>query len=345
MTGGQLVAPPLSVASLAGLDDITREHVRRILVEGTSPATRRAHASDLGYFWAWAAAARQLSPAYPVSSELVVTFIAHHLEGLPPEVDSSLVAAGAKARLGPHRLATVRRRVGTLSRLHQLAELPNPAADATVRELLSRAARRDASRGVTPAKKRAAARDVLEALLATSTENALLDLRDRALLLFAFSTGGRRRSEVASARVEDLEVVPGGYLFRLRRSKTDAEGKGQVFPLLGRAAAAVERWCAAGGITEGALFRSVDRLGRVSGRPLAAKSVALVVQRRAELAGYDPEEFGGHSLRSGFVTEAGRRGVPLHRAMEMSGHRSARVAAGYHQAGAVVDHPAARLAD
>jgi hypothetical protein len=33
----------------------------------------------------------------------------------------------------------------------------------------------------------------------------------------------------------------------------------------------------------------------------------VAVKVRAALAGYDPREFGGHSLRSGFVTTAGRQ--------------------------------------
>jgi hypothetical protein len=46
----------------------------------------------------------------------------------------------------------------------------------------------------------------LEALLATCTDG-LIRLRDRALLLFAFSRGDRRRSEVSSAVLENLITV------------------------------------------------------------------------------------------------------------------------------------------
>ena len=40
-------------------------------------------------------------------------------------------------------------------------------------------------------------------MLATCTDG-LIGVRDRALLLFAFASGGRRRSEVASAVMENL---------------------------------------------------------------------------------------------------------------------------------------------
>lgn len=76
-------------------------------------------------------------------------------------------------------------------------------------------------------------------MLATSGES-LLDTRDRALLLFATASGGRRRSEVVAARVEDLTPVEGGYLFRLQHSKTNQAGRGEDKQVLGRAALALE---------------------------------------------------------------------------------------------------------
>ena len=46
--------------------------------------------------------------------------------------------------------------------------------------------------------------DVLEKLLHTCVLERFVDVRDRALLLVAFASGGRRRSEVARLRVEQL---------------------------------------------------------------------------------------------------------------------------------------------
>jgi hypothetical protein len=68
------------------------------------------------------------------------------------------------------------------------------------------------------------------------------------------------------------------------------------------------------------------------------------VQRRAELAGFDPQAFGGHSLRSGFITEGGRRGAALGDLMALSGHRAVAVAMRYYQAGLPLQNPAGCLA-
>ena len=53
----------------------------------------------------------------------------------------------------------------------------------------------------------------LEQLLATC-KGDLRGVRDRAILTFAWASGGRRRSEVANARMEHLERIGGaGYVY------------------------------------------------------------------------------------------------------------------------------------
>jgi integrase len=67
-----------------------------------------------------------------------------------------------------------------------------------------------------------------------------------------------------------------------------------------------------------------------------------IVKRRAQLAGLEGD-FGAHSLRSGFVTEAGRQNVPMKEAMAMTGHRSVQTFLRYFQTGAVQQSRAANL--
>jgi len=70
--------------------------------------------------------------------------------------------------------------------------------------------------------------------------------------------------------------------------------------------------------------------------------VAAIVKRRAKLAGLEGD-FGAHSLRSAFVTEAGKQGVTLPALMAMTEHRSVASVIEYFQTGAAQDNPAARL--
>ena len=56
------------------------------------------------------------------------------------------------------------------------------------------------------------------------------------------------------------------------------------------------------------------------------------MQRRARRAGLEGD-WAAHSLRSGFVIEAGRQGVPLGEVMAMTEHRGVGTVMGYFQAG------------
>lgn len=84
-----------------------------------------------------------------------------------------------------------------------------------------------AARGDFSNPKEALARNPLEAMLATCTDG-LIGISDRALLLFAWASGGRRRSAVTGAVMEQLTRVDAApYLYRLGHSKTDQLGAGR----------------------------------------------------------------------------------------------------------------------
>nr|WP_225428091.1 tyrosine-type recombinase/integrase [Dyella tabacisoli] len=74
-------------------------------------------------------------------------------------------------------------------------------------------------------------------------------------------------------------------------------------------------------------------------RHLSPAAVGEIVQRRARLAGLEGD-FSGHSLCSGFVTEASRQGVSLPAIMAMTEHRAVSSVMGYFQ---TADNPVARL--
>jgi integrase len=69
-----------------------------------------------------------------------------------------------------------------------------------------------------------------------------------------------------------------------------------------------------------------------------------VVLQRCQLAGLEGN-FSAHSLRSGFVTEAGRQNVPLGETMAMTGHASIATVMRYFRSGQVGTSRAATLFD
>lgn len=328
--------------------------VRELLAEAAAANTTRSYASALRYWAGWYAARYGLELTLPVPEAVVLQFVVDHVvrrsaEGdlaweLPPAVDAALVAAGLKAKPGPWTLASVRHRVAVLSTAHRLKQQPNPCEQPAVRTVLSRAARAAVKRGERPRKKTAITLAELEAMLATC-DDSLEGLRDRALLCFGFASGGRRRSEIACADMRDLRRIGDkGYIYRLEHSKTQQAGVTASStpdkPVLDRAALALEDWLEASGIAEGAIFRRLwkQRIGPA----LSPAAVGEIVQRRARLAGLKGD-FGGHSLRSGFVTEASRQGVSLPAIMQLTEHRAVSSVVGYFQTGEAAHNPAARL--
>ena len=349
-----LAQPAFSLMLPDQLAQQAADAVRELLAEAAAANTTRSYTSALRYWAGWHAARYGIELTLPVPEAAVLQFVVDHVvrrsaEGeltweLPPSVDQALVAAGLKAKLGAWTLSTVRHRVAVLSTAHRLKQLPNPCEQPAVRTVLSRAGRAAVKRGERPRKKTAITLIELEAMLATCNDT-LEGIRDRALLCFAFASGGRRRSEVAAADMRDLRRIgPQGYIYRLEHSKTQQAGVTASStpdkPVLDRAALALEEWLDAAGITEGAIFRRLwkQRLGPA----LSPAAVGEIVQRRARLAGLEGD-FGGHSLRSGFVTEASRQGVSLPAIMQLTEHRAVSSVIGYFQSGEATNNPAARL--
>jgi len=144
--------------------------------------------------------------------------------------------------------------------------------------------------------------------------------------------------------VSDLKRIKGGYVLRLRKSKTDQAGNGLEVPLLGKAATALSDWLVASGVREGKLFRGIKANGALY-EGISGQTINRIVKRYISKLGYDPAEYGAHSLRAGFITEAGRRGLPLGESMMLSGHRSVNVAQGYYREGELLSNPSAHLLD
>ena len=87
--------------------------------------------------------------------------------------------------------------------------------------------------------------------------------------------------------------------------------------------AALHQWVFMAGITEGPVFRPVTKNGKVRDGGISAGAIASIVKRRmSSEIGLNPRCYSGHSLRTGFVTEAARLGVPKWRIKAQTGHLS-----------------------
>ncbi len=340
------------LAEILSDDDVAT--LRHLATEGIGENSLRALASDLAYLEAWCQAATGLALPWPAPEALLIKFVAHHLwdpvrretdsgHGMPEEVAAALKGAGLLRADGPHAPSTVRRRLSSWSTLTQWRGLKGKFNAPGLRQALKLASRASARpRGRKSPK--AVAADVVAALLKACAGDRLVDVRDRALLLMAFASGGRRRSEVAALRVEQLAVQdpvpldpknPDGptlpcMTIHLGRTKTTEADAGASVLLIGRPALALTEWLERAGISDGAVFRGIDRWGHLERKALTPQSVNLVLKRRIAQAGLDPKAFSAHGLRAGYLTESARRGIPLPEAMQQSQHRSVQQASRYY---------------
>lgn len=345
------------------LTDQDIETLRHLVNQGMGDNTLRALTSDLSYLEAWGLAATGKSLPWPAPEALLLKFVAHHLwdpekratdadHGMPADVDGNLRQQGFLKSVGPHAPATVRRRLANWSTLTKWRGLDgafaSPALKSAIR-LSVRAVPR--TRGRKSAK--AVTGDVLAKLLATCATDSLRDLRDRAILMVAFASGGRRRSEIAGLRHEQLTVEPAipvengaplpSLAIHLGRTKTSNGEQDDIVYLTGRPVDALNAWVTAGKIDSGSVFRAIGRWGNVSRRPLDPQSVNAIIKQRVEMAGMEAGEFSAHGLRSGYLTEAANRGIPLPEAMEQSRHRSVQQASSYYNSATRRSGRAARL--
>ena len=280
-----------STVPTSALPDQVASYVADSLAENT----RRAYLSDLAHFESWGG-------CIPASDTLVASYLAAHAETLS--------------------VATLVRRLSSISKAHAASGGVNPVRAELVKATLRGIRRRrgSAQREATPLLK-----DDLFAML-DAMGDALKDARDRALLLIGFA-GGFRRSELVAIDIGSIQFMRQGVIVTIPRSKTDQLGAGRKVGIpVGRTrhcpVGALEDWIARAGLIEGPLFRPVDRHGRIHPNALTGEAVSLVIKERVAAAAINPAGFSGHSLRAGLATSAAQAGVATWRIRAQTGHAS-----------------------
>ena len=267
------------------------DYVRKSVSENT----RRAYRADLEHFMAWGG-------SVPATDVMVAEYLAGHAETLS--------------------VATLVRRVASISKAHAASGLQNPTTSTLVKSTL-----RGIKRAHTRLQRRAKPLLVEDLLRVMATlGDSPKDTRDSALLLVGFA-GGFRRSELVAIDSNDLTWVRQGVIVEVRRSKSDQEGRGRRVGIpyaRGRhcPVEALRMWIELAGIEDGPVFRPVDRHGRIPDNRLSGEAVSLVMKARATAIGLDPAEYSGHSLRAGLATSAATAGVSSWKIRAQTGHAS-----------------------
>ena len=269
-------------------------------------------------------------PADPLTVARFLADLAPRWRPATPADPAAVVVAGQVRERDGMRPGTLRGYLAAISVVHQTAQLESPTRSEAVRRTLAGIVRHPA---LAPPRRRAAARrdPLLELLRILRPEESLADARDHAMLLIGWKAA-LRTDDLARLQMTELHASDQGLSVHLSRSKTDQHGTGVTLgiaapglaatsgerteeSMLLDAGAAWIRWrglLGSHGILEGPAWRGIDRYGR---RPRAGglhrNSIAEIIKRRAATAGLeDAEQWGGHSLRRGFATEAIAAGVP-----------------------------------
>lgn len=169
--------------------------------------------------------------------------------------------------------------------------------------------------------------------------DGLAGQRDKALLTLTFF-GAFRRSEIVSLDVEHLEFNDKGVAITLLQSKT-SDTKQVIYIAHARdvdlcPVKAIKDWLEASQITEGALFRSLSKAGRLLGR-LSGHSVSAIIKR------HFGDDYSGHSARRGAAIEAAERGASIHSLKKIGRWKGADMALRYAEAAAAFDDSAVAI--
>jgi len=312
-----------AVATATGLAHANLARYAKDAQGAFAPNTVRALRADTAVFTAWCDTAEV--PALPAASQTVADFI------------------GAM-RAANKRPATIRRYVSSIAHLHRAAELPVPSDSNTVKLALRRMMKED---GAAQKQADGLTRRLVDRALHAGGSR-LRDLRNRALLAVAYDTLCRR-SELVALRREDLQAGPhGDGTLLVRRGKTDQEGAGMVRFLAPDTMTLLHGWIEAAGISEGALFRSVRKGGRV-GDALDPGDVARLFKAMVRTAGLPPEQvarISGHSSRVGAAQDmAASDRIEMPAIMQAGGWKSPQMVARYTQRQAARRSGAAKLAE
>lgn len=356
------VSPNAPVCEKEQIDQLASKILGDRFSEFHSGNTVNSYRAALRYWFAWHQVRFGEEMRFPVDEVVVAQFLADHAalsdparramfsrsdeargnecnvdarqtEGpLPPDIDQFLVDGGFKSKHGPSSLGTLTARLSALASTHESLDLKNPCSHIRVRALMAKVREEYAKHGVAGRSPRPFTQQSLDAVLATCDDSPI-GRRDRALLLFAWEGGGRRRSEVASATLENLRRVgPQHYVYVLPGSKTTRQPAGAK-PLTGETAIAMDAWLEVRGLADGPLFRSIRKGRNVSNEGLFPQVISKIVKTRCRQAGLPAADYSAHSLRSGFLADAGRRNIGLNAAMDLSGHRDFNQFARYYYQG------------
>lgn len=263
--------------------------------DGYAPNTVRAYRTDFSEFILYAEKFNQCP--LPANPDLIANFL--------------LAASNSGIKN-----STVLRKVGSISAIHRFANLSDPTKHPEVKLSLRKIARRLGTKfdQAYPIDKK-----LLEKMLAVCSDD-LRGRRNKMLLLLAYESL-RRRAELVSLRVEDIEFDESARCaILLRKSKTDQSRSGHWIALGPTTTKSIVEWLEVSKITNGFLLRGI-RAGKVTAGfdPCLVNRIFKKLASNAGAPASVVEQISGHSTRVGCAQDMLKSGASMLQLMVKGG--------------------------
>ena len=167
-------------------------------------------------------------------------------------------------------------------------------------------------KGVRLPKGRFVHKDEIKRLL-TACGSDSIGIRDAAVIMSLFATGGRR-AELCSVSLAKLDRQAG-------KARIIGKGNKERFLRFGVAMPYVEAWLKVRGTAPGPLFQSFDTIRKNKTPGLSESAMWAIVKRLAKVAGIDPAP-SPHDFRRSLITWMLSQGVDIATVQDMVGHAS-----------------------
>ncbi len=271
-----------------------QERFEALIQNSLSKNSRIALEADLKHFENWGG-------SVPSTVEQMIEYVLYHE--------------------GKYTVATLKRRLASLSKLHNIRGYNNPISSEMVKMAVKGFTREHGKPQyqVKPLLKE----DLIHVL--NFIPDTTKGKRDTALLLLGFSAA-LRRSELCRIKCSDLEFTDRGLVLTLTKSKTDQTGQGRKIGIpYGRGnvcpVQAVKDWQATLGGRE-YLFPAITKGGNIRDGHISDRAIADIIKHYAKKSGLNYQRYSGHSLRAGLATSAAMCGVSSHKIRQQTGHKS-----------------------
>jgi len=215
-------------------------------------------------------------------------------------------------------VATIQRRVASLSSIFNLTKSTNPTKEPIVILTIKKLRRKfgKPQKQATPL-----TYDILTKLKDVCSDD-IVGLRNKLLLQLGYETM-RRRSEICQFKFEDLQHLGNHkHALLLRHSKTDQYSQGKIIPISGELSGMISKWSLTIDQDSGYILRSFKR--NLSTNPsLTPASINHILKSLQKKAGLNQiGELSGHSFRIGAALDLLNKNIPLEKIMLRGGWKS-----------------------